>query len=175
MTAAREQAPRTPPRFVVRTFWLLHRTAYRLTGGRFGLSQPQAGTKFGMLRLATIGRRSGQPRIAIIGYYVDGPNLVTMAMNGWGRSEPAWWLNLQAQPDTTVGLADGPRDVRARAATGAERERLWARFADFPGWGDDIDALAAGRANETTVVVFEPRATDPGTDGAPLNPEGGPR
>jgi len=157
MTAVREGAPRTPPRFVIRIVWKLHRTAYRLSGGRFGLSRPETGSKFGMLRLATMGRRSGQPRIAIIGYYEDGPNLVTLAMNGWGRSEPAWWLNLQAQPDTTVGLADGPRAVRARAATGAERDRLWARFADFPGWGDDIDALAARRPEETAVVVLEPR------------------
>ena len=157
MTAVREQAPRTPPRFVIRIAWMLHRTAYRLTAGRFGLARPEAGSKFGMLRLATVGRRSGQPRIAIIGYYEDGPNLVTLAMNGWGRSEPAWWLNLQAQPDTTVGLADGPRAVRARAATGAERGRLWARFADFPGWGDDIDALATRRPEETAVVVLEPR------------------
>jgi deazaflavin-dependent oxidoreductase (nitroreductase family) len=136
---------------------MLHRTAYRLTGGRFGLSRPETGSKFGMLRLATVVRRSGQPRIAIVGYFEDGPNLVTLAMNGWGRSEPAWWLNLQAQPDTTVGLADGSRAVRARAATGAERDRLWARFADFPGWGDDIDALATRRSTETAVVVFEPR------------------
>jgi deazaflavin-dependent oxidoreductase (nitroreductase family) len=163
MTAVREQAPRTPPRFVIRVVWMLHRTAYRLTGGRIGLSRPEAGSKFGMLRLATVGRRSGQPRIAIVGYYEDGLNLVTLAMNGWGRSEPAWWLNLQAQPDTTVGLADGPRTVRARVATGAERERLWARFADFPGWGDDIDALATRRPAETAVVVLEPRTDLRGT------------
>jgi F420H(2)-dependent quinone reductase len=160
MTAVREEAPRTPPRAVIRIVWMLHRTAYRLTGGRFGLSRPKAGSKFGMLRLATVGRRSGQPRVAIIGYYEDGPNLVTLAMNGWGRSEPAWWLNLQTQPDTTVGLADGPRAVRARAATGAERERLWARFSDFPGWGEDIDALATRRSSETAVVVLEPRVVE---------------
>jgi F420H(2)-dependent quinone reductase len=157
MTAVREEARRTPPRSVIRIAWMLHRAAYRFTGGRFGLSRPEAGSKFGMLRLETVGRRSGQARIAIIGYYEDGANLVTLAMNGWGRSEPAWWLNLQAQPDTTVGLADGPRAVRARAATGAERERLWARFADFPGWGDDIDALATRRPTDTAVVVLEPR------------------
>jgi deazaflavin-dependent oxidoreductase (nitroreductase family) len=161
MTAVRKQGQRPLPRPIIRIFWMLHRSIHRLTGGRFGLSRPAAGSKFGMLRLATVGRRSGQPRIAIIGYYEDGPNLVTLAMNGWGRSEPAWWLNLQAQPDTTVGLADGPRAVRARAATGAERDRLWARFADFPGWGDDIDALAAQRSSETAVVVFEPRDSVP--------------
>jgi deazaflavin-dependent oxidoreductase (nitroreductase family) len=157
MTAIHEEAPRTSARLFVRIAWKLHRALYRFSRGRIGLSRPKDGSKFGMMRLATVGRRSGQPRIAIIGYYEDGPNLVTLAMNGWGRSEPAWWLNLQAEPDTTVGLADGPRAVRARGATGTERERLWARFADFPGWGADIDALATRRPAETAVVVLEPR------------------
>ena len=158
MTAVREQGPRTPPRFVVRTFWFLHRAAYRVTGGGFGLARPVAGTKFGMLRLTTIGRRSGQSRVAIIGYYEDGPNLVTLAMNGWGEKEPAWWLNLQANPAATVELADGSREVRARAATRTERERLWATFDDYPGWGSDLGALAAHRPGETAIVVLEPNA-----------------
>jgi F420H(2)-dependent quinone reductase len=168
MTAQTAQTPRTPPRLLIRTFWILHRAAYRVSGGRFGLSRPEAGGRFGMMRLATVGRRSGKPRLAIIGYYEDGPNLVTLAMNGWGEADPAWWLNLQANPDTTVGLANGPRAVRARAATGAEWDRLWARFRDFPGWGDDIDALAARRATETAVVVFEPRQTEGDETEAPL-------
>jgi deazaflavin-dependent oxidoreductase (nitroreductase family) len=160
MTAVHERAPRTPPRVLIRTFWALHRAMYRLTGGRFGLKQPEAGARFGMMRLSTVGRRSGKARVAIIGYFEDGPNLVTLAMNGWGTGEPAWWLNLQAAPDTTVDLADGPRAVRARAAVGEERERLWARFGDYPGWGDDIDALAGRRSGATSVVVLEPRPTD---------------
>jgi len=157
MTVVREQAPRTPPRFVIRIVWMLHRTAYRLTGGRFGLSTPEAGGRFGMMRLATVGRRSGKPRMVIVGYYEDGPNLVTLAMNGWADAEPAWWLNLQASPDTTVDLADGPRVVRARAATADERERLWVKFDNYPGWGEDLDGLAARRSMQTTVVILEPR------------------
>ena len=164
MTAS-AQVHSLPPRIVVRTFWALHRAAYRVTGGRFGLSRPEAGHKFGMLQLSTVGRRSGQPRMTMIGYYPDGENLVTLAMNGWADADPAWWLNLQARPDTTVVLPDGSRAVHARAASGAERVRLWARFREFPGWGDDIDALAARRSIETAVVVFEPRH--------PVQPEGG--
>jgi len=159
MTAVREQTPRTSPRLSVRIAWVLHRTLVRLSGGRIGLSRPEAGGKFGMMRLTTLGRRSGQPRVAIVGYYEDGPNLVTLAMNGWAEAEPAWWLNLQAQPDTTVELPDGSRAVRARVAAGAERERLWAKFRDYPGWGDDLDALAASRSTERAVVVLEPRTT----------------
>ena len=140
---------------------MLHRAANRITGGRFGLSRPEAGNKFGMLRLTTTGRRSGQSRVAIVGYFEDGPSLVTLAMNGWGDKEPAWWLNLQARPDTTVQLPGETRAVRARAATGEERDRLWARFADFPGWGDDLDGLAARRPSQTAVVVLDPLPSTP--------------
>jgi deazaflavin-dependent oxidoreductase (nitroreductase family) len=155
MTAAQDNV-KLPPRPLVRTFWSLHKFAYRLTGGRFGLQQPERGAKFGMLRLHTVGRRSGQGRVAMIGYFEDGTNLVTLAMNGWGKTEPAWWLNLQSTPAATVDLADGSRTVRARAATGAERDRLWAAFHDYPGWGTDLDALTARRPRETAIVVFEP-------------------
>ena len=156
MTAEPRQL-RTPPRFLIRTFWVLHRAIYRFSGGRLGLSRPVAGEKFGMLRLTTIGRHSGQPRVAIVGYIEDGRDLVTLAMNGWAEAEPAWWLNLQAQPWSTVDLPDGPRAVRARAATGAEEERLWTKLRDYAGWGDDIDALAARRSKGTAIVVLEPR------------------
>jgi hypothetical protein len=77
-------------------------------------------------------------------------------MNGWGKADPAWWLNLQANPTATVELPGGRREVRARAANGAERERLWATFRDYPGWGADLGALAAHRPGETAVVVLEP-------------------
>lgn len=156
MTAERAQAASAPPRVLIRTFWFLHRNIYRISGGRIGLTRAKAGARFGMMRIETIGRRSGQRRVAMIGYYPDGQNLVTLAMNGWADADPAWWLNLQARPETTVNLPDGPRQVRARAATGAERDRLWGAFRNYPGWGDDIDALSAGRSRETTVVVFEP-------------------
>lgn len=43
------------------------------------------------------------------------PDLVTMAMNGWGDGEPAWWVNLQAHRGAEVRPAGGPHLVRARA------------------------------------------------------------
>jgi deazaflavin-dependent oxidoreductase (nitroreductase family) len=156
MNTERAHDVRTPPRIVLRTFWALHRAAYRISGGRFGVTRAKAGQRFGMMRVSTVGRRSGQRRVAMIGYYPDGANLVTLAMNGWGEGEPAWWLNLRAQPAATVDRPGGPRAARAREATDAERARLWATFRDYPGWGDDIDALAARRPRETAVVVFEP-------------------
>jgi deazaflavin-dependent oxidoreductase (nitroreductase family) len=77
-----------------------------------------------------------------------------MAMNGWGDGEPAWWLNLQAHPEAKVDLADGTRLVTGRAANGEERERLWARWREID---KNLDAYAARRSMETSVVVLEPR------------------
>lgn len=107
-----------------------------------------------MLRLKTVGRRTGKERIAILGYIVDGPNLVLPAMNGWAEPEPAWWLNLQANPGATVQMPGGRRQVTARAAVGEERERLWARLVDL-GSAAYTDANAAMRSRETAIVVLE--------------------
>lgn len=158
MTAVSDRAVRPVPRPLIRTFWALHRFLYRITGGRFGLKRPVTGKSFGMLRLETVGRKTGKPRATMIGYFEDGSNLVTMAMNGWGQKDPAWWVNLRAQPEATVALPGGRRRVRARIAEGAERERLWAEFDNYPGWGADLEGLAALRPRETTVIVLEPQA-----------------
>jgi hypothetical protein len=71
--------------------------------------------------------------------------------------EPAWWLKLQARPDTTVELVDGSRAVRAHAAEGEERDRLCARWREL---SRDYDAWAAMRTGKTSFVVLEPHATD---------------
>lgn len=143
---------RMPPRWFVRSAWAVHRGLYRVTGGRFGL-RPPSDDKYGMFRLTTTGRRSGQPRSVILAYYLDGENIVTMAMNGWGAPEPAWWLNLQAEPVAEIEL-DGERiAVRGRAAEGEERERLWDRWRHYD---ENLDEFAARRPNETAVVVLEP-------------------
>jgi deazaflavin-dependent oxidoreductase (nitroreductase family) len=110
------------------------------------------------MRLTTTGRRTGRHRSVILGYYEDGPNLVTMAMNGWADDEPMWWLNLQAHPQAFVDLADGGRAVRGRAAQGVERSRLWALWRDIEG---GLDAYAALRSGETAVVVLEPLSEGP--------------
>jgi deazaflavin-dependent oxidoreductase (nitroreductase family) len=109
---------RLPPRWLIVTFWHAHRLILRASSGRKGLWRPRPG-KWGALRLTTRGRRSGEPRSVIVGYYKEGSNLITMAMNGWGAAEPSWWLNLQAHPEAVVELAGGIRgEVLGRAAVG---------------------------------------------------------
>ena len=154
-TTTAPDSPWLPPRWFIRSAWVVHRAIYNLTGGRRGLKIP-TDTQWGMMRLHSTGRRTGEPRAAILGYFEDGPNLVTLAMNGWGAPEPAWWLNLQAHPDARVDLkGDKSRAVRARVATAEERPRLWARWGHFN--GDNMDGWAARRPRETAVVVLEPR------------------
>ncbi len=146
-----EGPPRLPPRWFIRLFWQLHRALFRVTGGRLGLWRPAK--RWGTLRLTTTGRRTGQPRHVILGYLEDGPNLVTLAMNGWDPAEPAWWLNLQAHPEAEAELDGARLRVTGRAAEGAELTRLWARWSEVDA---NLDAYATRRPGGTAVVVLEP-------------------
>lgn len=148
-----DRAPRLPPRWFVRSAWVVHRAVYRLTAGRFGLWRAKPG-RWGTMRLHTTGRRSGRTRTAILGYFEDGPTFITLAMNGWAAPEPAWWLNLRAHPDATLDLPGRSMAVRARAAEGEERKRLWARWREH---GHGLDGFSTLRPTETTVVVLEAR------------------
>lgn len=152
-TTTEAKRPTLPPNWFIRLAWAFHRAMFRWTGGRRGLwkATPE---KWGTFRLHTVGRTSGKERIAILGYHEDGPNIVTVAMNGWMEGHPAWWLNLQAKPDATIELKGKTLKVRARAAMGEERERLWKLF-------PDSDPFVKHRKTETPVVVLEPR-TDAG-------------
>jgi len=152
MSEAADRPPRVPPPWFVHTAWRAHRALYRLSGGRF-LWTTSNKRGWGALLLTTTGRRSGQERSVIVGYIEDGPDLVALAMNGWDEGHPAWWLNLEAHHDAVVRLAhQEPRRVRARAATGEERDRLWQRWVAVD---PKLDAYAVRRSTETLVVVFE--------------------
>ncbi len=153
MTTGSSSSPRVPPRWFVRSAWIAHRALYSGSGGRVGL-RPATPERWGMLRLHTIGRRTGQERRAILAYLEDGQDLVLMAMNGWSEGMPGWCANLQAHPEALVELADGStRPVVARVATGEEQARLWAKWATL---GEHLDAYAT-RRSETPIMVLSPR------------------
>jgi deazaflavin-dependent oxidoreductase (nitroreductase family) len=144
-----------PPRWFIRAAWKIHKALYRWSGGRFGLRAPRS-DRYGLAYLTTTGRRSGLERSVMIGYFEDGNGVVTMAMNGWGAPEPAWWLNLQAQPEATLVLAGGtPISVVGRRAVGEERDRLWEHWRQLD---KGLDGFAARRPTETAVVVLDRRA-----------------
>jgi deazaflavin-dependent oxidoreductase (nitroreductase family) len=147
------QPAKLPPAWFKHAFWRVHRTLNRLSGGRF-LWTESSKRGWGAMRLTTIGRTSGRDRTVIIGYLTDGSNLVALAMNGWDEGDPAWWRNLEAHPEAVVQLPHRhPRRMKARRASGDERDRLWQRWAVVD---EGLDGYAALRSNDTPVVVFEP-------------------
>ena len=89
----------------------------------------------------------------MIGYYEDGDDYVTMAMNGWGAAEPAWWLNLQDHREVTLTLPDKTVVVHGSEAVADERDRLWERWRTID---KGLEGYAARRPTQTAVVVLTP-------------------
>jgi deazaflavin-dependent oxidoreductase (nitroreductase family) len=102
-------------------FGNMHRAAYRATGGRIGHNL--AGLP--MLLLTTTGRRSGEPRTTPLTYMDDGDHWVIVGSNNGGPSDPAWWFNLQSEPNANIQVRGNTHRVRAHLATGEERAGLW--------------------------------------------------
>jgi deazaflavin-dependent oxidoreductase (nitroreductase family) len=127
MTSSRERLFRIG----LRGMSVLHRTLYRLTGGRV------VGKVWNLpiLLLTTTGRKSGTARTTPLCYFPDGDDLVVVASNGGMDWYPDWWLNLLSDPQATVEIGRTRRRVVARAASPEERTRLWtALTAVAPGY-----------------------------------------
>ena len=156
MTAIEAKPSPKVPHWLIRTIWLVHRAGVRHDRGRFGLRTPTE-RRWGMLRLTTVGRRSGKdagrdPRLhrgrsehrGAGDERLDGPRSRLVA-------QPA------ALPTASITLPGGEtREVVARAAEGGERERLWRALVGL-GTAAYTDANAATRSRETAIVIFEPR------------------
>src|SRR5664279_4941027 len=78
------------------------------------------------LLLTTTGRKSGVKRRTALIYGRDNDRYVIVASKGGAPEHPAWYLNLDADPDVEVQVLDETFRARAATASGAERERLWA-------------------------------------------------
>ena len=79
-----------------------------------------------LLLMTSIGSKSGEPRIAPLGYTRDGDRYVVVGSNSGLPHQPAWLANISAQP--VVGVEVGTETFKALATitAGAERQRLWA-------------------------------------------------
>lgn len=82
------------------------------------------------LLITTTGRRSGQPRSNPLLYVPDGDAFVVIGSNWGQRHQPAWALNLIADPAAVVCLRGSRIPVRARLTDGTERDRLWRLLVD---------------------------------------------
>jgi deazaflavin-dependent oxidoreductase (nitroreductase family) len=81
------------------------------------------------------GRKTGQKRVVPLAFLEVQTGWAVFGSRGGSKSQPDWYLNLLAQPDVTIETSMETAAVRARAATGAERDRLWTRHTDLhPEW-----------------------------------------
>jgi deazaflavin-dependent oxidoreductase (nitroreductase family) len=106
-----------------------------------------------LLLLHHIGARSGASRVNPVGYLPDEPRYLIFASNGGAPSNPGWYHNLKAQPNTRIEVGGETIDVLAQEATGEEHERLFARGAErFP----DLAKYARKADRIIPVIVLTP-------------------
>ncbi len=80
-----------------------------------------------VLLLHTTGARTGRPRTNPLVYLADGDRFAVFGSKGGAPTNPDWFHNLIAHPDVTIEVGTDTIPVRARVATGEERDDLWAR------------------------------------------------
>jgi F420H(2)-dependent quinone reductase len=132
----------------------IHIALYRRTGGRFGGHLP-GWPSARILLLDHVGARSGGRRTSPLMYHEEGDVLAVAASKAGQPTNPAWFHNLKANPDTTIQIGSTVRNVRARVATDEERERLWPEFVAFyPGY-EFYQRNAKGR--RIPIVILDPR------------------
>jgi deazaflavin-dependent oxidoreductase (nitroreductase family) len=88
-------------------------------------------------------------------YHREGDLIAVVASKAGQPTNPAWFHNLMARPDTTVQLGSEVREVRARVASDEERRQLWPKFLAFYPAYDAFNRMAKGR--KIPIVILEPR------------------
>jgi deazaflavin-dependent oxidoreductase (nitroreductase family) len=91
-----------------------------------------------LLLLHTVGARSGKRRVNLVMYLADGDRYLVFASKAGSDSNPGWYWNLRANPDTAIEVGDETIAVRATELTGAERDEKYRiqseRYPGFAGY-----------------------------------------
>lgn len=125
-----------------------HVKAYQETNGETGYIWNGVTT----LLFTTIGRKSGEPRTNAIIFTQVGDKYVIMASMGGSPKHPAWYLNIQENPEIDVQIKGDKFRARARTAQSPEREELWAEaIKDWP----NFDVYQSRTDRLIPVVVIE--------------------
>ena len=98
-----------------------HIRAYRESNGEVGYLWNGVPT----LLLTTTGRRSGEPRTSALIFGTDGDDFLVVASMGGAPMHPQWFLNVEADSNAEIQVKDRSLKVTARAASAAEKPRLW--------------------------------------------------
>jgi deazaflavin-dependent oxidoreductase (nitroreductase family) len=127
-----------------------HVRVYRETNGERGYTWRGAT----ILLLTTTGRRSGEERTTPLIYRSDGDRFVVVGSKGGWKANPIWYENLVANPDATIEVKGEMIPVRASAAEGEERARLWSLMTEV--W-PDYDSYQLRTERQIPVVVLSRR------------------
>lgn len=103
------------------------------------------------LLLTTTGRRTGTRHRTALIYSRDGEDYVVVASTGGKAKNPAWYLNLSANPHVDVQVGAEKFSAVARTTTGKERARLWTAMNTI--W-PSYDYYQSRTAREIPVVVL---------------------
>jgi len=93
------------------------------------------GRRFGglhLLRLTTVGARTGQPRNSTLGYFAESDQAwVIIGSAGGASRHPAWIYNIAKHPDQVwVQLTGQKIKVRPETLKGEERAAMWQRLVE---------------------------------------------
>lgn len=127
-----------------------HVDRYRATDGAEGYDWKKGTT---CLILTTTGRKTGEVRDNALIFRDDDGRAVIVASKGGHPQHPAWFLNMQANPDEVEVQIKADRFKAAhRVAEGEERARLWDLMVQA--W-PDYESYQAKTDREIPVVVLE--------------------
>ena len=105
-----------------------------------------------VLVLTTKGRHSGEARTTPLIYQpYEGHHLVVASKGGAPRP-PAWYLNIQEDPEVEVQIRGDRFTARARTADPDEKPGMWRTMTDV--W-PDYDSYQEKTDREIPVVVLE--------------------
>jgi deazaflavin-dependent oxidoreductase (nitroreductase family) len=125
-----------------------HVERYRATDGDEGHDWQGTHT----LLLTTTGRRSGEQRTTPLIYGTHGDDHMVVASKGGADEPPAWYLNLEAQPEVEVQVKGDRFRARARTATAEEKPELWRiMVSEWPAY----DEYQQKTSRDIPVVVLE--------------------
>lgn len=86
-----------------------------------------------LLLLHHTGARTGTRRVTPLAYQDLADGYAVFASKAGADTNPDWYHNVVANPATEVEVGTGTIRVRARVASGAERDRIWTRQKqDYP-------------------------------------------
>jgi deazaflavin-dependent oxidoreductase (nitroreductase family) len=121
---------------------------FRANGGKLGGGFEGAT----MLLLHHKGAKTGTERVNPVAYRKVGDSIAIFASKGGAPTNPDWYYNLRAHPETTVEVGTETIPVVARIPDDAERAPIWEdQKRDNPGFAD----YETKTSRQIPVVILE--------------------